>query len=492
MKKTYGVCIGMLAMGLAVLGAPVSRAQSRMAAGESAGGSETTSAASTSVAAAPAASSPVDLDRRIEALEAELSELKTEMAAKKDAEPSASSAVAATPAVPAQDAKEPEKVTVSSLLGPTSVSGFVDGYYQVNFNHPDQTIYPGAGYRAFDFRDKSINLNMAELILDKAPSADSTTSRIGYHVALGYGDGMDVYGSFDPNGGTQFLLKEGYGSYLAPIGKGLQIDFGKFVTPMGAELVESKDNWNYSRGLLFTWAIPFYHFGLRAKYTVSDKLSVTGFLVNGWNNVTDNNTGKTYGFAIGYTPSSKVSAYVSYLAGPEQGTGTYSFNSNDVWRQTWDAVVSYNPTAKLSFMANFDYARGDRASSVLTTPPIYWTGLAGYIKYALTDNDYVAGRYEYFLDHDGFDMTSSIPSNFLALIPANKFNSDGGLNKLHLNEFTLTYSHTFASYFLTRFEYRRDTSQFPIFALSNFTPGAKYQNSAEIGLIFLFDSRNAK
>ena len=29
-------------------------------------------------------------------------------------------------------------------------------------------------------------------------------------------------------------------------------------------MIESKDNWNYSRSLLFAWAIPYYHFGLRS------------------------------------------------------------------------------------------------------------------------------------------------------------------------------------------------------------------------------------
>ena len=463
MNKTYGVCVGMLAMGLAVLGAPVSRA-----AGDPGKETETTPA----VAVAPAASSPADLDRRIEALESELSELRVALAAKKEAE----AAPAAAPAVVADDAKPADKITVASLLGPTSVSGFVDGYYQINFNHP---VSNTVGLRSFDFRDRSISLNMAELILDKAPAADSTVGRIGYHVAVGYGDGMDVYGSFDPNGGTQFLLKEAYGSYLAPIGKGLQLDFGKFVTPMGAEVVESKDNWNYSRGLLFTYAIPFYNFGVRAKYNLNDKYSVVGFLVNGWNNVTDNNTGKSYGVSFNGAPTKTTSFAINYLAGPEETKGSLNnFNVNNNWRQTWDAVAMYNPTAKWSFMANFDYARGDRTLATATTlaAPGYWTGIAGYAKYALSANDYLAGRYEWFYDRTGYSI---------GLTPHS-----------HVSEFTATYQHTFASYFLTRLEYRRDqastNSVGAPFAISTFPRNVDYQNTASISMIFLFDSRNAK
>jgi hypothetical protein len=111
-----------------------------------------------------------------------------------------------------------------------------------------------------------------------------TNSRTGYHIALGYGQAINAVNGSDP-GGLSFdqYLKEAYFSYLAPAGKGLQLDFGKFVTPAGAEVIETKDNWNYSRGLLFSYAIPYYHFGMRAKYSFNDKYSLTGYVVNGWN-----------------------------------------------------------------------------------------------------------------------------------------------------------------------------------------------------------------
>src|SRR5260221_7720464 len=83
-KKTYGVCLGVLALGLVGLGAPASRAQSRSAAGESGGGSETAATSATSSSSAPAAASAADLRQRIDALKAELADLNTELAGKKD------------------------------------------------------------------------------------------------------------------------------------------------------------------------------------------------------------------------------------------------------------------------------------------------------------------------------------------------------------------------------------------------------------------------
>jgi hypothetical protein len=484
-----------LGMGMAVMGIPPARAQNRM---ETSGVTIASAAPPASEpAAAPAPSpapTPAELDKRIEALEQELAELRGELETRKKTEESA--AAVATPVQPApapQGTPAPTKTTIASLLGPTSLSGFVDTYYTVNFNHPaSQTT----DFRSFEYNSHQFALNMVELVLDKAPDTSSAAGRTGYHVALGYGQAMtaidyteyvssncNVFCSSDP--GFDSHLKEAYFSYLAPVGKGLQVDVGKFVTPMGAEVIESKDNWNYSRGILFSYAIPFFHFGARAKYTFNDKVSATGFLLNGWNNVLDNNSGKTYGLSVGLTPSSKVSVTTTYLAGPEQPTGNFGSDSsgnlvnvNNDWRQTWDVVAAVNPTSKLSFLFNFDYGRGDRTvlDSEATPPalsdPVYWTGIAAYAKYALNDNNYVAGRYEYYYDHDGF--TTGTPMH------------------THFNTITATYQRTLSSYLLTRLEYRRDMASQPVFQLSNFSTPVAYQNTLDLGLIFVFDSRNAK
>jgi len=358
----------------------------------------------------------------------------------------------------------------------------VDVYYGHNFNNPASQTN---GLRFFDGGTQQFGLNLVELVVDKAP--DAASSRTGYHVALGFGQAMNTVNGTD-HGGLSFdqYLKEAYFSYLAPVGKGLQVDVGKFVTPHGAEVIETKDNWNYSRGLLFSYAIPYYHFGMRAKYAFNDKYVLTGFLVNGWNNVVDNNSGKTFGASLALTPTKKLSIIPTYLTGPETNSGTFgttgtgslvSVNSTTAWRHTVDVVVGYNATSKLSFLANVDYARGDRTSFDITTnafsPAVWWTGFAGYVKYAPDDKDYGAVRYEYFEDHDGFATGSPNP-------------------RIHFNTITATYQRTISSYLLTRLEYRRDMSQFPVYQLSNFVPGVKHQDTISIAMILLFDSRNAK
>ena len=439
--------------------------------------------------ASTGATSP-DLARRVDDLQKQIESLQSELATVKKqlSESSASAAVApaATPgagaasssvpapsAAPAQPAAgapgptAPAATTMASLLGPLSVTGFVDGYYGYNFEHPHTVPCPAntvpsglntpcSAFRAFDGPSQQLGLNMIELILDKPP--DANNSRIGYHLAFGFGNAMNVVNGTDPGGlGFAQYIKEAYGSYLAPVGKGLQVDFGKFVTPNGAEVIETKDNWNYSRGLLFTYAIPFYHFGLRTKYAFSGKYSVTGYVVNGWNNIIDNNTGKTYGLSFGWNPTKKVSVTQNYMAGPEQA------NNNSNFRQLSDTVVTYSPTSRLSLMWNYDYGRGDR---IATAPnPVFWTGIAGYVKYAFTDKYALATRYEYFDDHNGFTTGAA----------------------QHFNEVTETFERKIAGSLITRLEFRRDMSNQP-----SFVKGAapvKSQNTVAAGLVYTFDMK---
>jgi hypothetical protein len=105
-------------------------------------------------------------------------------------------------------------------------------------------------------------------------------SRGGFRVDLDYGPTATLVHSFEPTGeatgGDLQNIEQAYVSYLAPAGAGLQLDFGKFVTPAGYEVIETKDNWNYSRSLLFALAVPYYHLGLRASYCRPTRLRSPG------------------------------------------------------------------------------------------------------------------------------------------------------------------------------------------------------------------------
>ena len=276
------------------------------------------------------------------------------------ADPVAGAAPAAKPlttaaslAVTAPDPATPEKKDEAQDLSPLveffkqiEVYGFVDGYYLWAVNETTPQL------RNFDVNHNTFSLSYAEVAFAK-PATE--TSRGGFRVDFGAGDTANMVNAFEP-GGTDYLkyVQQAYVSYLAPVGKGLTIDFGKFVTPAGAEVIENKDNFNYSRGLLFALAIPYYHMGARVGYAVNDKVSLTGYLVNGWNNVSDNNDAKTGGVSLAVKPTAKLSIFQNYFVGDE-----WSSDVDGGVRNLLDTVVSYAATDKLTVLGNFDYGRDE-------------------------------------------------------------------------------------------------------------------------------------
>ena len=420
-----------------------------------------------------------DLASRIDSLEKQLAELRSQVEAQKTAAagPAPTAAVLPSAAPAAAAPAAPAPTGLAGLLGSTTLSGFVDVYYDYNSNQPAGR---STALRNFDINSGQFGLNMIELIADKPP--DAAASRVGYHVALGFGQAMNLVNATEPSApvtpGTPPLaittetnfaqyLKEGYLSYLAPAGKGLQVDVGKFVTNAGAEVIETKDNWNYTRGLLFSWAIPYFHFGVRAKYTFNSKASLSGFLLNGWNNSVDNNSGKTTGFTLALNPTKKLGLIENYYVGPEQA------NDNSDFRHLTDTVLTYNPNAKLSLMANYDYGH-DRVLSPspglpAATAPVWWSGFAGYIKYAPNAKWAVATRGEWFKDHNGVSTGTA----------------------QNLGEFTLTLERLLASKIISRLEFRRDMSDQAVFP---YRTGLfkDAQNTVTVGMVYAFSSADAK
>src|SRR5438445_381267 len=346
MKVVFWMSVAIFSLCLAFVVAPLCRAHAQ---------------------AGVAQTSSPDMSQRVQELERQINELRSELAAIKQGGASATTASSTPTPTPPQNnlaptsgsaTATPAGPSLAGLLGPTTLSGFVDTYYGQNFNNP-----------------------------------------------------------------------------------------------------ASRNN------MLRAFDLSTNHFGMRAKYTFNDKYAVTGYLVNGWNDVVDNNTGKTYGATFAWNPNKKFGIAQNYMAGPEQT----DINSN--WRQLSDTVVTYSPTGRLSFMVNYDYARGDRIPTVLK--PVYWTGAAGYVRYLLNATNALATRYEYY--DDKYGVTTG---GFLNPTPQ------------HLHEFTETYEHLLAHHILTRFEFRRDMSNQPSF-LKGTTP-VMTQNTATAGFVFMFDSRQAK
>ena len=133
-----------------------------------------------------------DLASRIDSLEKQLAELKSEMEAQKAAAAAPAPAAAAAVLPTAAPATAPAATGLAGLLGPVTLSGFVDTYYAYNSNQPANRT---TALRNFDINSSQFSLNMLELVADKSP--DASGSRLGFHIALGYGQAMNLINGSD-------------------------------------------------------------------------------------------------------------------------------------------------------------------------------------------------------------------------------------------------------------------------------------------------------
>lgn len=367
-------------------------------------------------------------------------------------EPSAlvSQSTAAALTAAAQQPGATQESNFLTFFRKTEVAGTLDTYFHYNFNHPATgSLTP---LRNFDFGHNQFSFALAELAFIKAPTEDD---RVGFRLDLDYGPVTDWVHSVDPAGVEVVKhFQQAYVSYLAPVGKGLSFDVGKFVTQHGAEVIEAKDNWNYSRSLLFAWAIPYYHMGARVGYTPNDKITLGATVNNGWNNVTDNNSQKTYGAQAVIKPIPSVSIVQNYMGGPEQT------DNGDDWRHLADTTVTYTVNDKFSVMGNYDYGRDRVAGETVT-----WQGVALYAKGQLNPNFALIPRYEYFDDGDGFTTTAA----------------------QKLQEFTLTAELKHSQGLIMRIEYRRDWSDIDFFTKDS--TAANSQNTFSVGFIYSFSTK---
>jgi len=337
--------------------------------------------------------------------------------------------------------------------GPIEFSGLVDGYYSLNFNHPASK---NNNLRNFDAKANQFSLNMAKLTMEHA--ADP----VGFKFELAAGRAMDIFHSTEPAGAEVYKhIFQAYVSLKPKALKGVQIDVGKFVTSAGAEPTETHLNWNYSRSFLFANG-PYYHMGLRATVPVSEHFSAGVQLVNGWNNVEDNNAAKTVGLTAAFT-SSKFNWTNTYYVGNEK-TDTDVESGIKIKapgiRHFWDTVINVNPSEKFNALFNFDYGvekkPGDREYK--------FYGYSVAARFIATEKVAFSPRFDWYKDRDGFIT--------------------GGARTL--KEFTMTADYKLSEGWLTRLEYRRDHSSTPYFDRGNELASAKSMNTLLLGFVVYF------
>ena len=296
--------------------------------------------------------------------------------------------------------------------------GFASISSSINVNEPVSGLNQ---LRVFDFEDRRIKLDVGELVLQRAATVEQP---FGFRADLVTGGSIPrvsaASGLFrDPSTGVatpgMFDIQQAYATYVAGFGSGLRLDAGKFTSHVGAEVIEGYDGYGdtYSRGYLFGYAEPATHTGVRASYTFNETLSALVSISNGWDNVRDNNSGKSIGAQAAVVASSRASFYVNYIGGPERT------DSGD-WRNLLDLIAVLKPADAVTVTTSYDYGR--ETNGLAPGVASVWQGASGTIAVALAPRWGVAGRAEIFSDRGGVRTGTSQLLAGITLSPSFKVN----------------------------------------------------------------------
>lgn len=382
-----------------------------------------------------------------------------------------------------------------------NMSGFIDTTYNLNTNRPQKGTTAlgtnnGNNLRVFDTRDNNFDLNAFELDFEKLAPVEGG---VGFRADLQYGlnsivtDGGGANFDGAPGvGPDEFDLQQAYGEVNIPInggsllGEKVNIKAGKFVTLAGAEVIESKDNWNISRSMAFGFGIPFTHTGIRSAVDVADgQGTLTLGLNNGWDVVAETNNYKTLEGAFSWKLSDNLTALTANYLGKEGQTNPNTAEISDDMRFVSSNVLTWKtPIEKLTMMANWDIGNQSRAQNITagTNIPKFneaedqdnamWHSYNLYAKYDLSEKMYLAYRGELFEDNDSFRTFGTTTP-----VKARRFWG---------NTFTLDYRPY--TNLIARLEYRHDTSNAGLYDVSTggSTEGQASQSTFGSELIFLF------
>ena len=385
----------------------------------------------------------------------------------------------------ADTSAEPAKALVPTLSQVLDASGItVTGYVDLGYTNLNSTgaFVGGTPSRVFDAPNPtagknldSFNLNQASVTVSKAPKEGfggviNLTAGQDANVIASYGAGNSTATSSAYNNHHDVDVTQAYASYA---GGPLTVIAGKFTSLAGAEVIASPSDTNYSRSILFGYAVPFTHTGVRLTYAATDTVSLMAGVNNGWDQVSDMNSDKTVELGFTVAPSKMFSLAGVYYGGKELAGGIAALpaQTSNGNRQLFNLVGTVNATDKLSFVLEYDNASQDNASTFDTdgASTAKWDGLAGYVNYQFNDKWRASLRSEYMNDKDGYKLPTA------ALATAGQ----------RWSESTLTLAYIPAPSFEVRGEVRGDSSNQAVFLNSNSTPKSN-QTSFGMEAIYKF------
>jgi hypothetical protein len=276
-----------------------------------------------------------------------------------------------------------------SALGTISLGGYIDAYYGYNFNRPEDGNNP---YFVSMSRHNEANINFAFIDIQYHHE------RLRARVAPGFGTYMNANYAAEP-GALKFLFETNVG--VKPFKKkDIWVDFGVFGSPYTNESCVSRDHLMYTQSLAPEY-VPYYLAGAKVSIPLNQKLNFYLYLLNGWQQIVDQNKGKSLGTQVEYKPNSKHLINWNTYIGDERSVAM----PENRMRYFSDIFWTFNPEGKFTLSTCAYVGLQQRNFNGQLSNHIWWqANTVG--RYKFSDNISLAARLEYFDDADAVQISN--------------------------------------------------------------------------------------
>lgn len=244
-------------------------------------------------------------------------------------------------------ARAGEGLQVSTPVGTFTLWGSAELFYQWNFNNPSNGL---TQFRAFDTRHNTFGIQ--NVVLGTRWDARHAYARLTLQAGLTpftYYLAEPALGGSAGAGATGpafwHFLQEAVVGWVFDDARRFKVAAGLFLSPIGPEAMNLKDDWFWSRSNLF-YGLPFYHLGVAASLALTERWTVSAGVVNGWLNVVDNNPEKSITLKAAWaSPREDFHLHVLYFGGVERPAGAPEGRG---WRHLLDFVSTWQVNERVA------------------------------------------------------------------------------------------------------------------------------------------------
>jgi hypothetical protein len=332
---------------------------------------------------------------------------------------------------PAASAPSPPPTPVMFLLGKTSVgqwlqannlsiTGFVEGGYFLDTDQPNSHLDQPTFVDFPGLYSNHVLLDQLDVTLSK--TIDSTKKwDWGFTFENGYGTDdsfihsagmLDNRPPNDPQ--NQYDIPQANVELLVPLGTGLTLEGGKFLTFLSNEVINPTGNAFFTHSYNFTFGVPLTNTGVTGSYTfpkllMGNDLTVTAGITEGWNqSLRDNNGSIDFAGQAKSAFTSALSWVFNIEVGPQALVEPRDAPQN---HSNYETDLEYILTDKLSSELTLtgDFLYADFPNEAFNGSA-QWYGVCGYAGYAFNSMFTFNLRAEWYRDQGGF--TTGFQANY--------------------------------------------------------------------------------